>query len=82
MIAVYPLTDLTPIKVFFCRGGSLQIIRINLSWCAQLRSSSMWCLGMPDCMAWGLYHSKARGTFSNQRAKSCSTSGARVLDVT
>lgn len=33
-----------------------QIMHINLSRCVHLRSTSMWCLGMPDCMAWGLCH--------------------------
>lgn len=56
--AVYPSTDLTLIKVLFATGGSLQMMHINLSWCAHLRSFSMWCLGMPDSMAWSLYHSK------------------------
>lgn len=45
---------------------------INLSCWDHLRSFSMWCLGMPDCMAWGLYHSKAGRAFSSWRAKSCS----------
>lgn len=66
---VYLSTYLALRKVCFCHSGSVQIIYMNLSWCDHLRSFSMWCLEMPDCTAWRLYHSKAGGAFSNRGAK-------------
>ncbi|KAI9543427.1 hypothetical protein NQZ68_012077 [Dissostichus eleginoides] len=59
-------------RLSFKRNWNFNTIIINMSWWDHLRSFSMWCLEMPDCAAWGLYHRKASRAFSDPIAKSCS----------